>query len=83
MFDYFSHKGETDQLSDRKPYTKTFDFTFIAGRPKNEHRFSVKKMTVTDIGVIFPLNHVLKNSKPGKNWTVSTMPHITTKSYLL
>ena len=23
-------------------------------------------MTITDIGVTFPLNHVLKNSKPGK-----------------
>ena len=43
LLDYFSHKGETDQLSDRKLYTKTFDFAFIAGRPKNEHCFSVEK----------------------------------------
>ena len=27
---------------------------------------AVDKMTVTDIGVTFSLNHVLKHSKPGK-----------------
>ena len=37
MFDYLSHKGKKDQLSEKKPCKKTFDLALITGRPKNEY----------------------------------------------
>ena len=33
LFDYFSHKGKSDQLSHKSLFT---DFAFTVGRPKNE-----------------------------------------------
>ena len=53
MLHYFSHKWETDQLSDKsKGLTQTFDFAYTAGRPKNEHCvsfFTVDRMKVIDV----------------------------------
>ena len=66
VFNYFSDKGGNDELSDKSLTQKLF--TFTAGRPKNKHYifFTVDRTAVTDIGVTFSPNHVLKHSKPGK-----------------
>ena len=40
-------------------------------------------MTVTDIGITYSPNHVLKHSKPGKKLAVSTPGHTTAKLYVL
>ena len=51
-----------------KALHKTLDFSFTAGRPKNEHCILIPRdiMTVTDMKITFSPNHVLKHLKPGK-----------------
>ena len=45
--------------------------------------FTVDRMTVTDIGVTFSPNYVLRHSKPGKKLDRSTIGHITRKRDVL
>ena len=68
MFDYFNQKGENDQLSDKSLTQKLLILLLLLGgqRMNTVYFFTVDRMTVTDIGVTFSPNHVLKHSKPGK-----------------
>ena len=68
LFSYFSHKGENDQLSDKSLTQKLLILLLLLGgqRMNTVYFFAVDRTTVTDIGVIFSPNHVLKHSKPGK-----------------
>ena len=68
MFDYFSDKGENDQLSDKTLSQKVLFLILPLGseRMNTVYFFTVDRMTVTNIGVPFSPNHVLKHSKPGK-----------------
>ena len=54
-----------------------------AQRMNTVYFFTVDRITVTDIGVAFSPNHVLKHSKPRKKLDRSTIGHITTKRYVL
>ena len=67
LFHYFNHKGENDQLSDKSLTQKLLILLLLLGgqRMNTVYFFSVDRMTVTDIGVTFSPNHVLKHSKPG------------------
>ena len=65
--DYFNHKGENDQLSDKCLTQNVFLFLLLGGQRMNTvYFFTVDRMTVADIGVTFSPNNVLKHSKPGK-----------------
>ena len=68
LFDYFNPKGENDQLSDKSLTQKLLIlFLLLRGQRMNTvYFFTVDRMKVTDIGVTFSPNHVLKHSKPGK-----------------
>ena len=66
LFDYFNHKGENDQLSDKCLTHKRLILPLLLGGPKMNTFFTADRMTVTDIGVAFSPNHVLKQPKPGK-----------------
>ena len=68
LFDYFNHKGENDQLSDKCLTQKLLILLLLLGGPKTNtvYFFTVDRMTVTDIAVTFSPNHVLKQPKAGK-----------------
>ena len=68
LFDYFNYKGENDQLSDKSLTQKLLILLLLLGgqRMNTVYFFTVDRMTVTDIGVTFSPNYVLKHSKPGK-----------------
>ena len=67
LFDYFNYKGEIDQLSDKSLTQKLLIFILLLGsqRINTLYFFTVDRMAVTDTGVTFSPNHVLKHSKPG------------------
>ena len=70
FFDYFSHKRENFQLSDKNLTQKPLILLVLQGggqRTNMVYFFTVGRMTLTDIGVTFLPNHVLKHSKPGKH----------------
>ena len=68
MFDYFNHKGENDQLSDKSLTQKLLILLLLSEgqRMNTVYFFTVDRITVTNIGVKFSANHVLKHSKPEK-----------------
>ena len=68
MLDYFNHKGENDQLSDKNLSQKRLILLLLLGgqRMNTVYFFAVGRMTVTDKRVTFSHNHVLKHSKPVK-----------------
>ena len=93
LFDYFSHKGRNDQVSDERLTQKLLILLLLLGdqRLKAVYSFKVGRMTVADIGVTSSPNHVLKGlhfhiiiflniQNKEKSWIVSTVGHITTKS---
>ena len=93
LFDYFSHKGKNDQVSDERLTQKLLILLLLLGdqRLKAVYSFKVGRMTVADIGVKSSPNHVLKGlhfhiiiflniQNKEKSWIVSTVGHITTKS---
>ena len=93
LFDYFSHKGKNDQVSDERLTQKLLILLLLLGdqRLKAVYSFKVGRMTVADIGVTSSPNHVLKGlhfhiiiflniQNKEKSWIVSTVGHITTKS---
>ena len=93
LFDYFSHKGKNDQVSDERLTQKLLILLLLLGdqRLKAVYSFKVSRMTVADIGVTSSPNHVLKGlhfhiiiflniQNKEKSWIVSTVGHITTKS---
>ena len=93
LFDYFSHKGRNDQVSDERLTQKLLILLLLLGdqRLKAVYSFKVSRMTVADIGVTSSPNHVLKGlhfhiiiflniQNKEKSWIVSTVGHITTKS---
>ena len=85
MFDYFSHKGENDQLSDKSLTQKLLILLLLLGgqRINTLYFLAVDRITVTNIRVTFSPNHVLNIQNQERSWTVSTIGHITTESYVL
>ena len=96
LFDYFSHKGKNDQVSDKRLTQKLLILLLLLGgqRLKTVYFFKVGRMTVAGIGVTSSPNHVLKGlhfhiimflniQNREKSWIVSTVGHNTTKSYVL
>ena len=67
LFDYLNHKGENDQLSDKSLTQKLLILLLLLGgqRMNTVYFFTVDRMKVSDIGVTFSPDHVLKHSKPG------------------
>ena len=63
MFDYFSHKGENDLLSGIRFIQKLLILLLGSQRMNTVYLFTVDRTPVTDIGVTFSCNHVLKHSK--------------------
>ena len=68
LFDYFSPKGENDQLSNKSLSQKLLILFLLleSQRINTGYFFTVDRMTVRCIGVTFSHNHVLKHSKLGK-----------------
>ena len=68
LFDYFNDKVENDQLSDKSLTQKLLILLLLLGGQimNTVYFFTVGRMAVTDIGVTFSPNHILKHSKPGK-----------------
>ena len=68
LFDYFNNKGENDQLPDKSLTQKLLIFPLLLGgqRMNTAYFFTVDRMKITEIGVTFSPNHVLKHSKRGK-----------------
>ena len=68
LFDYFSNKGENDQLSDKSLTQKLLILLLLLGgqRINTLYFLAVDRITVTNIRVTFSPNHVLKHSKPRK-----------------
>ena len=96
LFDYFSHKGKNDQVSDERLTQKLLILLLLLGdqRLKAVYSFKVGRMTVADIGVTSSPNHVLKGlhfhtimflniQNQEKSWIISTVGNITTKSYVV
>ena len=85
LFHYFNHKGANDQLSDKSLTQKLLILLLLLGgqRMNIVYFFTADRMTVTDIGVIFSPNHVLKHSKPGKKLDSSHYLAYHNKSYVL
>ena len=67
LFDYFSHKGENDQQSDKSLTQKNLILLLLVGdqRMNIVDFFAEGRMTIAFIGVTLSPNHVLKHSKPG------------------
>ena len=62
LFDYFSHKERNDQLSDKSLNKLLILFLLLGGQRMNTaYFFTLGRVTVTDIGVTFSSNHVLKH----------------------
>ena len=68
LVDYFSGKGENDQISDKSFIQKLLILLLLLAGQKISpvYFFTVDRMIVTDLGVTFSPIHVLKHSKPGK-----------------
>ena len=68
MLNYFSHKGENDQLSDKSLTQRLLILLLLlwGQRMSTAYFFTVDRMIVTDIGVTYLPNYVPKHSKPGK-----------------
>ena len=68
MFDYFNHRGENNELSDKSLTQELLVLLLLLGGQKMNtvYFFAIDRMTVTDIGVTFLPSHVLKHLKPGK-----------------
>ena len=85
LFDFYNHKGKNGQLSDKSLTQKLLILLLLLGgqRMNTVYFFTVDRMTVTDIGLHFHLMMFLNIQNQEKNWTVSTIGHITTERYVL